>query len=89
MTVQNIIIPNTVEEIGSYAFEGCESLTSIILPDELKYIGRHVFDGCPDELKIYINENYQTGLSKVLDEYKDKIETVNEFSLKLRRAAIM
>jgi hypothetical protein len=78
-----------VEEIGSYAFEGCESLTSIILPDELKYIGRHVFDGCPDELKIYINENYQTGLSKVLDEYKDKIETVNEFSLKLRRAAIM
>lgn len=88
-SLNNIIIPNTVEEIGSYAFEGCESLTSIILPDELKYIGRHVFDGCPDELKIYINENYQTGLSKVLDEYKDKIETVNEFSLKLRRAAIM
>lgn len=88
-SLKNVIIPNTVEEIGSYAFENCESLMAIIIPNELKYIGRHVFDGCPDDLVIYISINYQSDLSKVLEEYKDKVKPVDDFSIKLRRISIL
>ena len=42
----NVIIPNGVTKIGSYAFNNCSSLTSVTLPDSLISIGSSAFSGC-------------------------------------------
>ena len=43
---QNTIIPNDVEKIGDYAFNGCRELTSIDIPNSVKSIGDYAFRNC-------------------------------------------
>ncbi len=40
------IIPETVEEIGNWAFNGCTGLTKITIPNNVKSIGVEAFHGC-------------------------------------------
>ena len=40
------IIPNSVTNIGNYAFSGCKSLTSIEIPNSVSNIGNYAFSGC-------------------------------------------
>lgn len=42
--LKTIVIPNGVESIGSYAFSGCNSLSSISLPESLTKIGVGAFN---------------------------------------------
>ncbi len=44
--IKSIIIDRGITEIGSYAFYGCESITSVSFPTTLVSIGSHAFDGC-------------------------------------------
>lgn len=41
-----IIIPETVTDIGAYAFQGCYNLKSITIPASVTYIGEFAFDEC-------------------------------------------
>ena len=51
---QNTIIPNSVTNVGSYAFYYCSSLTSITIPSSVTSIeGESVFAGC-----IFVKENF-------------------------------
>ena len=43
---KNTIIPNSVTEIGSYAFYGCTGLTSVTIPNSVTSIGYGAFEGC-------------------------------------------
>ena len=40
------MIPDSVTNIGSYAFYGCNGLTNVIIPDSVTSIGNDVFYGC-------------------------------------------
>jgi len=51
---QKSIIPNSVREIGDYAFSGCTDLTKIKIPNSVKKIGNYAFFGCTDLTKIEI-----------------------------------
>lgn len=44
--LNSITIPNSVTNIGSYAFNGCKSLTSITIPNSVTNIGYSAFSGC-------------------------------------------
>ena len=44
--VKNLIIPNSVTDIGAYAFNGCSALTSVTIPNSVANIGSSAFDGC-------------------------------------------
>ncbi|MBE6209471.1 MAG: hypothetical protein E7128_04460 [Rikenellaceae bacterium] len=46
-------IPEGVTEIGSYAFDGCRSLTSITIPESVTKIGISAFDNCSYLESIY------------------------------------
>lgn len=39
-------MPDSVTEIGPYAFAECTSLQSIEIPDSVTKVGVHAFDGC-------------------------------------------
>ena len=57
---KNTIIPNSVTEIGDWAFGVCEDLTSIIIPNSITKISNNAFVGCNNLGKIYIKAKTPT-----------------------------
>ena len=49
-----VIVPDSVEQIGEKAFENCCTLTRIILPDSVKTIGSEACKNCENLLEIKI-----------------------------------
>ena len=43
--IAEVVIPNSVTEIGREAFKGCTSLTSVVIPDSVTKIGNGAFIG--------------------------------------------
>ena len=50
--ITNLVIPNSVTDIGKIAFCDCHSLTSITIPDSVTSIGAYAFENC-NSLTIY------------------------------------
>ncbi|MBQ2661595.1 MAG: leucine-rich repeat protein [Clostridia bacterium] len=52
--IQSVVIPETINSIGDYAFYGCSSLTSAYFRGAVpQYFGAGVFDDAAPEFKIY------------------------------------
>lgn len=54
MLVTDLVIPNSVTEIKSSAFEYCESLTSVTIPDSVAKIGNSAFYYCTSLVTVKI-----------------------------------
>ena len=54
--VENLVIPDSVTNIGNYAFYGCESLKSIMIPDSVTSIGTAAFWGCNNLNRVDITD---------------------------------
>ena len=54
--VENLVIPDSVTNIGNYAFYGCESLRSITIPDSVASIGRNAFYSCKNLNRVDITD---------------------------------
>lgn len=44
--IGSLVLPDSVTEIGDYAFSGCTALASIVIPDSVTVIGEAAFFGC-------------------------------------------
>jgi len=53
-SVTSIIIPNSVTEIGGYAFGGCSGLTNVTITNSVTNIGTSAFSGCSGLTSITI-----------------------------------
>ena len=51
---KDVIIPNTVTQIGNYAFSGCAGLISIEIPYSVTSIGNYTFSDCANLVSIIV-----------------------------------
>ena len=51
--VKDLVIPNSVTRIGSWAFEGCSGLTSVTIGSGVTSIGMYAFRNCSELLDVY------------------------------------
>ena len=58
--VTDLVIPDTVTEIKSYAFAYCDSLTSITIPDSVTSIGNNAFYCCTSLTSITMGGSVTT-----------------------------
>ena len=54
--IKNLVIPNSVTKISSFAFYGCEGLTSITIPNSVTEISEYAFYGCEGLTMFIIGE---------------------------------
>lgn len=57
ISLENIVIPNSVTEMNASTFRGCTSLKSITLSKALLHIGSHCFQNCESLTSIVIPNN--------------------------------
>ena len=53
----DVVIPDTVETIGTSAFQNCKTVTSITIPSTVTVVGNYAFDGCTELTTVNGNEN--------------------------------
>ena len=61
--VTELVMPDGVTRIGSYAFYDCDSLTSVTIPNSVTSIGNYAFFNCADLEEIYFNATAMNDLS--------------------------
>ena len=55
--IKDLVIPNTVNSIHDYAFNGCSSLTSITIPNSVTSIGDWAFRDCSSLTSVTIGNS--------------------------------
>ena len=53
-SLTSLVIPDSVTNIGDYAFSSCRSLTDIVIPDSVTNIGDYAFGNCRSLTNIVI-----------------------------------
>ena len=48
--MENLLIPETVEQIDAYAFAECTGLRYVAMPKEIEAANIYMFDGCSNEI---------------------------------------
>ena len=59
----NVTIPDTVTEIGDWAFSACKQLSTVQLSNNLTKLGLHVFSDCTSLTSIRIPKSLETAYS--------------------------
>lgn len=75
--IKELVIPESIEEIGRSAFLGCKGLTSITILDNVKTIGLHAFESCSNVVSLSISD----GVEAILDNAFGKCESITDLIL--------
>ena len=61
--LKSLVLPDSVTNIGDYAFRGCKSLKSLVIPDSVTSIGDHAFEDC-ESLKSLVIPDSVTSIGR-------------------------
>lgn len=88
VTLETIVLPNTIKTISASAFEGCTSLKSIVLPEGCTIINQKAFKGCtsltsvtiPSTVEYIYNEAFKN--CSLLEEITlpENLDTIGEYA---------
>ena len=59
-TLESVIVPDSVTEIGPAAFAGCRGLKNISIPSRVERINPYTFDGCSSLVTLLIPPSVRT-----------------------------
>ena len=62
----SVTLPDSLEQIGSYAFQNCVNLTSITFPEKLETVGSYAFFNCKSLEKITVKSKKLSDYSSYL-----------------------
>ena len=51
-SLEEVVLPSTMERIEGFSFQGCKSLREITIPSEVTHIGLQAFENCSGLTKI-------------------------------------
>ncbi len=58
-TIEKVVLPNGITEIGEHTFYGCTNLKTVILPDSVETIDNYAFASCGlREIVLPVNTHY-------------------------------
>ena len=57
VVIKDLVIPNSVTNIGKYAFYNCTTLTSVTIPNSVTSIGYSAFSGCNGLTTVTMNSS--------------------------------
>ena len=77
LELQSICIPDSVQEIGSLAFEGCKNLAKVEIPDSVKKIWGSAFKYCEKLSEIKLPK----GLEKICDDTFNGCSSLNSVEI--------
>lgn len=74
--VEQVIFPDTVEEIGNYIFYGCKMLEKLEFSDNLVSLGSGAFTGCGRirALKVHLYHGRKTCVKEILGDLWQRID---------------
>ncbi len=55
--IKSVVIPDSITEIGDYAFSACTQLKTVTMTEEIKSIGKAAFTGCRALTDIELSDN--------------------------------
>lgn len=55
--ITSVSMPDTITEIGPYAFQYCHNLTSAVIPNSIVVIGKRAFGGCSELSNIELPQH--------------------------------
>ena len=76
--VKDLIIPNSVINIGNYAFSGCTGIASVTIPNSVTSIGVGAFSDCSNLTAVHITDlKAWCDITFKIDSYPDYIYSSN------------
>lgn len=78
--VEEVVFPDTVEEIGNYIFYGCKKLQKLEFSDSLTRIGSGAFTGCSNLscLRVHLKQGEKSCVKEILGDLWQRIDVIFE-----------
>ncbi len=78
--IEEVVFPDTVEEIGNYIFYGCKKLKRLEFWDSLMRIGSGAFTGCGNlrSLKVHLKQGEKSCVKEILGDLWQRIDVTFE-----------
>lgn len=70
--VKQVLISNSINEIGVHAFENLRELTSVDIPENIIEIGNYAFNGCSKLVDVKLPNNIKIGVFAFSDYWQGK-----------------
>lgn len=90
--IEEIVFPDTVEEIGRYIFYGCKNLLKLEFSDSLTRIGSGAFTGCGElsHLTVHLYHGKKSCVKEILGELWQRMDVTfcNKISYPEERPAV-
>lgn len=75
-SLTSVSLPQSLEEIGAYAFYGCTALSSVTIPEKVTTIDEYTFYGCSNLASITLPQNLQGKLGDSSFEDCDNLKSL-------------
>lgn len=71
-----IEIPESVNTIGDYAFDGCDGVQSVVLPSKLECIGKYAFRDCANLRELRLGSSIKSVDTTAFDHWSTELEII-------------